>query len=197
MPAMCLPRLWRFACAGAESLYILAHEPLAHTVAAMMRFTPLVSMRPQSDSPQCLPPSASWRVASPDGHAHVQEFDAAKELLLQTVLQYSTARTRRVSAAAAALESLAVLFIAQGDAASASNCLDQSLAVSSILEQDRSMRQLNSVEVAKVYFLKSLLCKRLGEAETVRWACSIRSSVLCAVVLCSVSLCSAASSAAS
>ena len=101
----------------------------------------------------------------------MQEFDAAKELLLQAVLHYSTARTRRVSAAAAALETLAVLFVAQGDAASASNCLDQSLAVSSILDQDRSMRQLNDVEVAKVYFLKSLLCKRLGEATTVRRRC--------------------------
>lgn len=98
----------------------------------------------------------------------MQEFDAAKELLLQTVLHYSATRTRRVSAAAAALETLAVLFIAQGDAGSAGNCLDQSLAVSSILEQDRGMRQLNNVEVAKVYFLKSLLCKRLGEKASVR-----------------------------
>ena len=97
----------------------------------------------------------------------MQEFDAAKEQLLQSVLHFSTARTRRVSAAAAALETLAVLFIAQGDAPNAANCLDQSLAVSSILTQDRSMRQLNDVEVAKVYFLKSLLCERLGSPDQV------------------------------
>eukprot|EP00892_Ulva_mutabilis_P004649 jgi/Ulvmu1/2556/UM014_0006.1 len=92
----------------------------------------------------------------------LHEFDAAKEQLLQAVLHFSSARTRRVSSAAAALETLSVLFIAQGDAPNAANCLDQSLAVSSILVQDRAMRQLNDVEVAKVYFLKALLCTHLG-----------------------------------
>jgi hypothetical protein len=83
------------------------------------------------------------------------------------VFHYSSHRHRRVTAAAAALETLAVLFIAQADASSAENCLDQSLAVSAIVGQERSMRQLNDVEVAKCYFLLSLVCERLGKVEKV------------------------------
>lgn len=90
---------------------------------------------------------------------------AAREHLLKTVFHYSAHRHRRVSAAAAALETLGVLFIAQADASSAEHCLDQSLAVSAIIIQERSMRQLNDVEVAKCYYLLSMVCEHLGKDE--------------------------------
>lgn len=99
---------------------------------------------------------------------HLQEFDAAREQLLKTVFHYSAPRHRRVSAAAAALETLGVLFIAQADASSAEHCLDQSLAVSAIVVQERGMRQLNEVEVAKCYFLLSMVCEHLGKDEKAR-----------------------------
>lgn len=90
---------------------------------------------------------------------------AAREHLLKTVFHYSAPSRRRVSAAAAALETLGVLFIAQADASSAEHCLDQSLAVSEIVQQERGMRQLNDVEVAKCHFLLSLVCEHLGKDE--------------------------------
>jgi hypothetical protein len=101
----------------------------------------------------------------------VQEYAAAKEALLQTVFFYSAPRTRRVSAAAAALETLAVLLIAQGDAAAAENCLDQSLAVCDITQKERGTRQLNEVERAKAYYLKSMVAKALGKPGVVRCYC--------------------------
>ena len=70
-----------------------------------------------------------------------------------------------MSAAAAALETLGVLFIAQADASSAEHCLDQSLAVSAIVMHERGMRQLNDVEVAKCYFLLSMVCEHLGKGD--------------------------------
>ena len=96
---------------------------------------------------------------------NVQMLFAAREHLLKTVFHYSAPQHRRVSAAAAALETLGVLFIAQADAASAEHCLDQSLAVSAIVQQERGMRQLNDVEVAKCYYLLSMVCEHLGKDE--------------------------------